>query len=137
MIQMPGKPKEELKDAIAKGGAHIAQHLYSLDMGGISYIAMYTEYPINLSGSERSLDEYRESFLAGFQGKLVSEQSVALNGLHGRIVRAVSNDGRAAAYLHIYVGKRRLYQFLIVQPKDQPYGVDAERFFSSLQFVPL
>jgi hypothetical protein len=132
-IDMPGKPTNSTQPS----SAGTTTYLFSLTKGSDSYLASYTDVPVNLAelDPEQLLDNGRDGALNSTGGELVEESKITLGKYPGRDftykITALNGNIRQRAY----VVDQRLYQIVTTGPGNAVNSADAEKFFDSFKLT--
>jgi hypothetical protein len=145
-VSLPGLPQERGR-ATGRGGVQPAEQFrnYQLTAGGLKYeIGRTGQLPEQLV----SQPDYMERFFAGArQGitaalaqenqqiryKLVSEQTISLDGYEGREYEFAAEGHRAVARLFLI--ERSIYGLSVIGPKSEMTPEHVERFLNSFALV--
>lgn len=99
----------------------------------------YSDYPQNLTTGDPQaiLIELQNSAVKGFDGKLLSERSISLNGHPGREleIKVSDNSDTAIARLRICLVGNRLYYIYTLAPEDRASSPSVEKFLNSFKLV--
>jgi hypothetical protein len=137
-VRMPGDPKEE-SNTITTDSGEITIHLFGVPIGNTDYIVAYSDYPaelVNSKGSAGILDSARDGAINNTKGKLISDESIELNGFPGKLLVVGSPDGTGIAQAKIFLVGNRLYQVFVATEKDSAYTEENLAFLDSFQFTP-
>lgn len=102
-----------------------------------AYVVAYSDYPSEIvaqSDPTAMLDGSRDGAVNNVGGTLISENPVELAGNPGRalVIDTQTETGAAATVnARLYLVDNRLYQVLVVVPKDQEGKVDVQGFLDS------
>jgi hypothetical protein len=115
-------------------------YTYALDMGELSYMVAYSDYPSNLvryADVDEMLDGARDGAVDNVDGTLVGERKIRLQGYPGRElwIEATMAGKQGLAQARIYMVGSRLYQIIAGGLKDSFPAGDAERFLNSFLLV--
>ncbi|WP_422001898.1 hypothetical protein [Reyranella sp.] len=137
IVDMPGEPTYKVIDTRSPGGTAFPYHSYSLDSGGMAFVAQTALYPADVDvrqprrNLQSALDDRAER-LAG--GKWSSVQWRDVQGAPAvESVGAVAG-GRLLRQLVLLKG-RRYVSLACLGSADAVRGPAAERFFGSLRLV--
>jgi hypothetical protein len=127
-IQFPGKAQDKPLDS----GRQL-----SLDaLGGkAGYVVLATDFPVTVkldAATARRLLDQTATAVAQFKGKVVSQRDLRLGKFYGRAVD-VKAEGFDLYRTQIFVTPKRLYQVIVVGPRDFVNGSTARKFFQSFK----
>jgi hypothetical protein len=125
---VPGKPRLDEREIAGERG--VVMHLWSSEAGGAVFGVGYTDY----SSSQVPLDRTRDALVANIKGRIVEDTKISLGAAKGREFRAEGPAMVLAARL--LASGSRLYQVLVVSPKERIAPADVELFLSSFQLLP-
>ena len=136
IVDMPGEPTYKVIDTQSPGGAAFAYHSYSLELGGLSFVAQTALYPADVDVSQprqnlqSALDD-RAQRLAGAKWTSVDWRTV----LGAPAVESVGSiqGGNLLRQLVLLKG-RRYVSLAYLAPANQLRTPQADRFFGSLRF---
>ena len=134
-ILMPGEPTEQTKTVNTKAGA-IDLHLFIFQQKNVAYFVSYVEYQeelVQANNAEKLLDGARDGAVSNVQGKLLNEVSISLEKYPGREIRIQVPDGKHTIQTRMYLVKNRLYQVMIVTPKEDSFSKDVTKFLDSFK----
>ena len=117
-VMMPGKPLE-MSQTVESEIGKIPIYTFTAPEGTLSYMAMYSEYPISIDTSEAvkiSLDNARDLLLSRRSGKLISETDISIGKYLGRELKAKFDGGMLRS--RTYVVNKRMYMVMAVAPGD-------------------
>lgn len=132
-VDMPGNPKAQTQQSKTDKG-DITVYMYTVRIGDTDYIIAYSDYPdelIQTPGVQGFLDEVRNNAVNNTKGKLLSEESIELNGNPGRSLRVESPDGTGIAQARMLLVGTRLYQVFAASQKENADSPDIQRFLNS------
>jgi hypothetical protein len=137
-VLLPRTPRQTTETVDAPAG-EIDEHTFTTIYGSITYVVSYSDYPQNLTtGDTRAvLDSLRDSAVTSFNGKLLSERSISLNGHPGRELKIqVSDDaGTAIARFRIFLVRNRLYYLYTLAPEERSPSPSVDKFLNSFKLV--
>jgi len=136
-ILMPGVPTEQTKRLNTKAGA-IDMHLFILEQKNVAYFVSHIDYQEELlqqRNDDEILDGARNGAVKNVQGKLLSEVPISLDNYPGREIRIETSDGKHTIQTRIYLVKNRLYQVMIVTPKENSFSKDVTKFLDSFKLL--
>ena len=132
-VQMPTPPKSSARQVDSAAGK-ITVHMFAAGQGRSAYVASFTDYPGNreIRDPQRLLAEARNGQLRSFQGKVIDEKKVTLDGAPGTEVRFEGPKLRGR--IRSYLVKNRLYQVVaLTQEPREP--ADFAKFVGSFQLA--
>ncbi len=121
-VMMPGTPEEQAQTIDTLAGA-VDAYLFVLADEDAAYLVSYSDYPnivVQQSNSDDILDGVRDGEAANVRGLLLSEQIISLDDYPGRELKIDTLDGKVTIRSRIYLVNNRLYQVVVVIPKDHP-----------------
>ena len=137
-VLMPGTPTEQKRTAKTASGS-IDAHIFLVDQGDVAYMVAYSDYPDTML-QERTpkliLDGARDGAVAHAKGRLLSESIVSMNDHQGREVRIERLGGKVTITARIFLVRRRLYQVMVLMPKDHASSKDVKKFLDSFGIQP-
>ena len=102
----------------------------------------YWDYPPGLvqpDKLEKMLDASRDGSVANVGGKLVREEKITLMGNPGRdlVIDTGSSAGPGARLLRgrLFIVGNRMYQIMVVTPKNQKSSPETEAFLQSFKLL--
>jgi hypothetical protein len=136
IVDMPGEPTYKVIDTQSPGGTAFAYHSYSLELGGLSFVAQTALYPADVDvrqprrNLQSALDD-RAQRLAGGKWSSVDWRTV----LGAPAVESVGSvqGGNVLRQLVLLKG-RRYVSLAYLAPANQLRTPQADRFFGSLRF---
>ncbi len=138
---MTPTPLEEMVKPLETLGGKIDLHIFSGQRGDTSYFVSYWDYskePIHPDRLEKMLDASRDGSVANVSGRLIREGKLTLMGNPGRelVIETGSQPGLETRRLQarVFIVGNRMYQIMVVAPKDQKSRPEAEAFLQSLKF---
>ena len=134
---MPGNPTYQKITTNTPLGP-IDLNTYTLIGNTATYTVAYSDYSdsmVKLSSPESILDSGRDSAVASVQGKLLGELIIMLDNYPGREFRVESVDGKSTFTARAYLVSHRLYQILIVTPKQDSFSNDVTKFLDSFKLL--
>jgi hypothetical protein len=134
---MPGTPTEKTQKVNTQAGT-IDIHGFTLEQKSFTYMVSYNEYPdaiVQAASADKILDAARDGGVSNVQGKLLSELIISLDKYPGREIRIEAADGKHTVKTRIYLVKNRLYQVLVVTPKEGSFSNDVTKFLDSFKLL--
>jgi hypothetical protein len=135
-VLMPGKPKAE-NQSLAIDGVKMEVHSCSAwSRSNGEFTVSYVDAPALMTeaAGERMLDDQGRRLTQGDDRRMLSTDSLTVNGYSVRQYRAIVEGGLQADE-KVYLVKRRLYILLVVHDRDQDKD-DVTKFFGSFTFKP-
>lgn len=136
-MMMPGEAKEQTQDVPTPVGK-ITMTMYILEVGGTAYFATFNDYPAELiqkSEAETLLNGARDGAVGNVKGKLTSEKKITIDTHPGRDISFEALGGQFVARSRIYLVKERLYQVMVLAPKDNGLPKDIDKFLDSFKLT--
>ncbi len=115
---------------------------FTTEVEGVVYAVAYSDYPEAIAADldpQRVLDGSRDGAVANVQGRLIQERAVTLGEHPGRELTIEANpntEDRAQVRVRLYLVGSRLYQVLVVVPRDRPDPGTTEQFLESFTLTP-
>jgi hypothetical protein len=117
----------------------IDQHVFTTIHESITYVVSYSKYPQDLTtgNPQAVLTELRNSAITGFDGQLVSERSISLNGHPGRELEIKVSDDTSTiiARVRIFLVRNRLYYLYTITPEDLSPSPNIDKFMDSFRLL--
>ncbi|MGO9620997.1 MAG: hypothetical protein ACLPT6_06300 [Desulfobaccales bacterium] len=139
---MTPTPLEEMVRPLETQGDKIDLHIFSGQLGDTGYFVSYWDYPPGLVQPDRleeMLDGSRDGSVAQVSGRLIREGKLTLMGHPGRelLIETGSQTGPEARRLQgrLFIVGNRMYQIMVVAPRDQESRPEAEAFLQSLKLL--
>jgi hypothetical protein len=139
---MTPAPLEEMVLPLETQGDKIDLHIFSGQLGDTGYFVSYWDYPPGLVHPDRleeMLDASRDGSVAKVSGKLIREGKLTLMGNPGRelVIETGSQTGPEIRRLQgrLFIVGNRMYQIMVVAPKDQKSRPEPGAFLQSLKLL--
>ncbi len=139
---MTPTPLEEMVRPLETQGDKIDLHIFSGQLGDTGYFVSYWDYPPGLVQPDRleeMLDGSRDGSVAQVSGRLIREGKLTLMGHPGRelLIETGSQTGPEARRLQgrLFIVGNRMYQIMVVAPKDQKSRPEPGAFLQSLKLL--
>jgi hypothetical protein len=132
-VQMPRTPEEQSKVLDTPAGP-LKLNMYLCKAGNWVYMVGYTEHEKLGGDAEEILDGARNGAVKIGNSKLISEDSISLDGNPGRDLRMEAPNGLRMRVKIILAGNR-LYQVGVVTPKNDSYSPRIEKFLTSFRLT--
>ena len=120
---MPAKPSYQMRTL---SGTAVTMHLWSAHAGKSVFGIGYADYP---TGDAPTLDATRNALVANIHGNLIEETPLFRNGLGGRAL--VAEGGEIVLKGQLLTSGNRLYQLVVLGPRNALKAADVDLFFSS------
>lgn len=136
-VLMPGNPENHTQSQNTPFGP-VTTYAFIYSNKDSAFAVSYTDYPESLMQGfdvQKGFDGARDAELAKSGGSLISESPISLNSFSGREVQMTTTegDGKHAIRTRMYLVKNRLYQVLVVLPKDELFSKNAVKFMDSFK----
>lgn len=139
---MTPTPLEEMVQSLQTQGDQIDLHIFSGQLGDTGYFVSYWDYPPGLiqpDKLEKMLDASLDGSVAKVSGRLIRENRLTLMGHPGleMVIETGSQTGPEARRLQgrLFIVGDRMYQVMVVAPKDQKNRPETEAFLQSLKLL--
>jgi len=138
-VLLPATPKEETAKLPSPfGELTIHAYLTETNDGKVAWIVTSSDYPAGTVKDENRdniLDGVVKGSAEGVKGKLLTQSKIALDKKYaGRSMQAeVPTTG--IYHARVYLVGDRLYQIVVLGPKDVATGVEATKFLDSFKLV--
>ncbi|NJN20574.1 MAG: hypothetical protein HC812_04440 [Leptolyngbya sp. RL_3_1] len=129
----------ENRQSVETAVGPIEIHTFTAEDRNAAYVVAYSDYPAEMvaqTDPDTLLSGSRDGAVQNVGGTLISEDTIDLNGNPGLalVIDAQTETGEEATVnAHLYLFENRLYQVLVVVPKDEADKVDVEGFLGSFQ----
>jgi hypothetical protein len=136
-IFLPGSPTE-LTRTVNTAAGPIDFHFFLLEQKDIAYLVGYSDYPeiaVQKTNPEAILEGARNGAVASAQGKLLSELIISLNGYPGRELKIEPAGGEGTINTNMFVVDNRLYQVMVVTPKEKAFSKHVGKFLDSFKLL--
>ncbi|HLW67652.1 MAG TPA: hypothetical protein VKS79_20210 [Gemmataceae bacterium] len=138
-ILMPAKPTES-DQKFESNGVELKQYLAMVAPSGsdLVYLVAYNDFPeAAIAGADKELmlDSVRDGGAKTFGGKIVSDKKITLGKekYAGREFVAEKSDESRVYRSRAYVAGSRLYQIVIIAPKDVATNKETDKYFDSFK----
>ena len=132
VVLVPDEPVGDEQSKVTPVGK-VLMHFFTTRSETGVFIVAYADYAI--SDVKRELDANRDSFLKGMKATLVSESDIKLQGNPGREIKAARDQ--LSIRSRIYLVGKRYYQAVAITPATLPGDVEADRFLTSFELLPV
>ncbi len=132
-VKMPGTPKETTESVKTKSGGTTVIHKFTVEVGEVAYIVSYNVYANRIDDISTALDNWRDGFITGVNGKLLKEQKLSLSDYQGRAIDVDSTD--LVFLVDAYLVEDTLYQVLFGKPKNHETPANVDQFFRSFELL--
>lgn len=139
-IVAPCQLKQEKAERQTAAGI-IAFHTHAGELRGRYWGVVHSDYPAAVVGSlgaETMLLNGRNGFVAGVNGRLISDTAVTLNGHPGRRITVLATPEESAGlslFARFYLVNNRLYQIVAVMPTDKADSAKVNEFMDSFTLI--
>lgn len=137
-VLMPGTPQNHTQ-ALNTPIGPVTTYAFVYSNKDAAFGVSYTDYPEALMqglDAQKILDGARNGQLSAKSGStLISESPISLNSYPGREVQMTTpeGDGKHAVRNHMYMVNNRLYQVMVVMPRDELFSKNAVKFMDSFK----
>ncbi len=135
-------PLEEMVQSLQTQGDKIDHHIFSGQLGDTGYFVSYWDYPPGLiqpDKLEKMLEASRDGSVAKVSGRLIRDNKLTLMGNPGleMVIETGSQTGPEARRLQgrLFIVGDRMYQIMVVAPKDEKSRPETEAFLQSLKLL--
>src|SRR5262245_17563822 len=135
-VQLPGTPRQKTVPTMSDfGKAVLIFHTVALKEA--MYTANFCDFPVAVKDVpvDKFFDASREGALRNLQGKLESERKIKLNGHPGREQAIKLPEDGKIFRARVYLVGQRMYQVVILAPKDVAFSKEADTFFDSFKLA--
>jgi FimV-like protein len=138
-ILVPRTPRKTTETTETQIGT-IDTHIFVVTHGDFTYIMVYNDFPqrlINSSDSRAMLNGARDGAVESLGGRLLSENSISINGFPGRELKVKVSEGpyTSVAQVRIYLVRNRLYQIYAIAPEARASSPDVKKFLDSFKLL--
>jgi TonB family protein len=130
-LMFPGTPQEE-KQKLKAGEHEAVVHTHKVQEMAF-YSVMYASEPLPAAQTPEAvravLDSLIKQSLAEFEGELLEQKEITLDGHPGRFIMQRLSDGLILR-LKFYLVRQRLYQLMVITPSEQSATDDQRRFYA-------
>ncbi|KAM3101875.1 hypothetical protein ACKFKF_06325 [Phormidesmis sp. 146-12] len=137
-VTSPIALREETKTLDTMAGK-INLHMFTATEKNKAYFVAYADYPeqlLKVSNPEKMLDGARDGAVSNVNGKLVDEKKVSIDGSPGRelTIEAKGSNGQdGTVKARVFLVKNRLYQAMVVAPKEEVNATEMDAFLQSFK----
>ena len=138
-VLMPGAPSHDTKQVQTAVGS-IDMHLFSRELRNkTAYVVIYSDYPefITRASPDKVLDGGRDAAVANSKGKLLSEEHIFLEGGHAGREIVVEVPDQGVLKLRAYLVRQRLYQVMLLAPKERIDSEENAKYLSSFKLLAM
>ena len=133
-VLIPGTPTYKLRTEPSEHGPY-HNHLLTLRDARNVFIIGWADYPASFNFNRQAeIELNRDNFIDGMKAKLLTSQSVIVDGYRGIEFTAETADKIFTS--RVYVVGRRPYQIVIGSPKGEDDSVNINRFLNSFKVTP-
>lgn len=132
-VEMPGEPAREVLTVNTAIGP-IELTTFALEERERAFVVSFADYPeehVRARGPAELLDGARDGAVANLQGRLLTELLIEHEGHPGREFRIEVPGGTATSQVRMFLVENRLYQMVVVTPREQAFSEDVARFLDS------
>jgi len=139
-IQTPITLKEESQSTPTAAG-NIMLHMYTGETNDRAYVVGYADYPaalVKMNDPQKLLDGARDGNIGSFQGKIVEEKKITIDGFPGReltVDARLKNTIDANMRARFYIVNNRLYQIMVIGEKGKISTTDMDSFLQSFKLT--
>jgi hypothetical protein len=135
-VLMPEKPKVETETLTVNGVKMEAHSLSAWSRANGHFSVTYADAQVlpAIATPESILDAQRHALTQGDEKRMLSAESLIVNGYPVRQYKAIAEDGSQTDE-RVYLVKRRLYILLVVHDRNGDEA-DVKKFFDSFTFEP-
>jgi hypothetical protein len=135
-VSMPGQPKETSKTSKTPSGKDSKQLTYAVDQKSSAFLVIVTDMP-DLAKADPdtlngALERGRQAAEASIKGKLLGEKKIKL-GNHPGLDFQISSPRFGIYRSRIYIADGRLYQVIVLGPKEVATSKQADEFLESFK----
>lgn len=134
-VLLPTDPKTFSQDSESEFGKTVL-HFHVCEVDGVTYLTNYADAPeaAKKQKVDTLLDACRDGGVRNSGGKLVSEKKIKLGDHPGREL-TIAPDNEMVFRSRVYLVNWRLYQLVVVGPKDKVGSKDVTAYFESFQLL--
>lgn len=130
----------------AVGELYLNMYMYDASKSGIPddnliYMCSATEYPGEAfeKKTESELDGIFDGAINGavtnVNGRLLSQETIELQGIEGRAVKISIYEGQAFLYMRLFLRGNNLYILQVITTGENDGNSDIDAFFNSYRFL--
>lgn len=137
-VLMPGTPTTNNTSVNTQIGSIPIQLFTVVRPKEAVYLVAYSDLPSNIPQNSRDINQFLSEVASGFSqgagGKLISEQNISLNNFPGKEIKLEFPQG-VIAIGRIYIVNKRLYQVVVVTPREGDLTQSINGFFNSFRLL--
>ena len=136
-LLMPTEPKTQTQNLETAVGT-ITVTMYIAEKNGAAYFASFNDYPAELvqkSDPQAILDGARDGAVNNVKGKLLNEKKIAIGSHPGRDITFEAVNGQYLARSRMYLVNQRLYQIMVLAPREQGLPAKIDQYLDSFQLI--
>jgi hypothetical protein len=129
---LPGAPRHETQTVDTPAG-QLIMHMYMVEDAGMAYGVIYSDYPdiVKDADPQTMLDGGRDATVAKFNGKLLSDAPITVNGHPGR--ETTISAGQMGVHSRTYLVDNRMYSVMVTGPVGKLNSTIAEEVLNSFK----
>ena len=133
-IMLPGTPKREVSTVQTAIGP-VDQIQYRVGNFNRQYGVAYADFPsfITNAPAQSLLDGARDGALKNTNARLIDDKERHLGEFLGKEIRAELPNTDVQLWAFIFLVKHRLYQIIVVEPKDEITSARTDSIFFSFE----
>ncbi|HCA93742.1 MAG TPA: hypothetical protein DEP38_03445 [Cyanobacteria bacterium UBA9226] len=135
-LLMPGTPKPVEQNLNTPNGRINLKGFMVQRRNEANYLVIYTDLPSKTIENDKDIEELFDGIVEGFQrrtrGELVNEENITLNNFPGREFK-MELSGNITARSRVYLVNQRLYQLVVVTPREEDLPQSIQGFLDSFQ----
>jgi hypothetical protein len=135
---LPGTPKAQKQSTKLPDGSVLDIYMQLVDKGNRAYILSYLDIAAlkaaNEDAIQKALDNGRDQAAANLGGKVVSDMKRKLETFPGREIH-IDAPGLGLYRARMYVVRGRLYQIVVLGPRDVALSKESTRYLDSLKLT--
>jgi len=136
-VLMPATPSEQKQEIATDAGPVQSVMFIAAGANNSAFIAAYADYPNAARDAETSakvVSGARDGILRNTKGKLINDKEISLDKSAGRAF-LIEQDGGQFFNVRVYLVGKRLYQLIVVGPKAEATGADADKYLASFKLA--
>jgi hypothetical protein len=134
-VLMPTTPKPDDLETQSDFGKGVL-HMNSVVINKVFYAANFTDFPAEVKKVplKQLYDSSRDGAVANLKGKLAKEADIKLGSYTGREIQIDIADAKLFR-ARVYLVDNRLYQIVVMGPKDAAISKEADKFLDSFKLA--
>jgi hypothetical protein len=136
-VLMPATPTEQKQEIDTDTGKVESVMFIAAGANSSAFIAAYADYPNAARSAEAAtmvVSGARDGILRNTKGKLINDKEISLDKNTGRAF-LIEQDGGQFFNVRVYLVGKRLYQLIVVGPKAEATGANADRYLTSFKLA--